>query len=158
MSKKRKSYSSHAKRPVDKELIYVKLDNASTVSDTSELITATFPGTITGLRWEAEILNGSDAHAEYGWAIVHVQDGNAPKALTNTDEASFYQPEQNVLAFGTGALGKYGQGDARAVISGHTKTMRKLKQGDQMFLVLKNFVGGVGSIYFRGIVQFFNKT
>ena len=48
---------------------------------------------------------------------------------------------------------------ASVELKGSTKTMRKMKQGDQIFLVAKVFsIGATGSIDLEAVVQFFNKT
>lgn len=143
-------------RPIDKELIAVAKALTTTVA-TTVLKTVTFPGTIVGLRWEFSAASSTASDALNTWAIVVVHDGKAVSTPSLTDGSPYYQPEQDVLAFGVGfTLGNAAGSNESATWRGSTKTMRKLKQGDQLvFVGDSNVIGGAA---IRGIVQFFFKT
>jgi len=159
MSKRARSNNSRrAPRPIDKQLKAIKITTANAAQDATTLITATFPGTITGLRWVLDFSNADGANGcEYCWAIVHTKDGNDANDFATSDAADFYAPEQNVLAFGLGTLGVTTNGESIASVEGSTKTMRKLKQGDEILFLVKNLGSGT-SLKTSGVVQFFNKT
>ena len=119
------------------------------------LYTVTFPGTITGLRWD---LAGTQfAGAGIGrvtWAIVVAREGLGVDTLGIADGNTIYNPEQNCLAFGTFMPGT----DANSLHSmGSTKTMRKLMGGDTIqFLSLGN--SGTNTLDVAGTIQFFIKS
>ena len=145
-------------RPIDKELkaILQAVDD-SVVSTT--LKTTTFPGTIVGLRWELGAISLiATADSAVYWAVVVVNDGEAANTPAISDAATFYAPEQNVLAFGYGYVSDtdVGSGPRSVSWSGTTKTMRKLKQGDKLQLISLSSVAT--SAQLRGVVQFFFKT
>lgn len=144
-------------RPIDKELIAVNL-TLDTSLVTTTLKTTTFPCTIVGLRWT---LTGSAATAAATlnhWAIVIVQDGEAANTPGTSNGGNFYQPEQNVLAFGAFYIEANNSscGPCSHTFEGSTKTMRKLKQGDTMLLI--GLCSVATGCVFDGVVQFFCKT
>jgi len=143
-----------AVRPIDKELKVVGKAGIAATQVETVLKTATFPGTIVGLRWSLSgVQDAGTAPALLQWAIVVVQDGNAASTMAVSDGADMYTPEQDVLAFGS-LISKVG-------IEGHnfegsTKTMRKMKQGDQLIVIM---IGEATQTWeFRGVIQFFFKT
>ncbi len=71
-----------------------------------------------------------------------------------SDQATFYEPEQNVLAFGVGALED--EGPDSMTDSGTTKTMRKLMGGDKLVFINKGIVTNTHNT--NGIIQFFCKS
>lgn len=146
-----------AKRPIDKSLVVVN-KNVSTTQLSLDLISATFPCTITGIRWSLSTVNLAVSSTNIvNWAIVLVKDGNAANAIATSDGASFYQPEQNVLAFGTDILPNTSNtaGALARDWVGNTKTMRKLMAGDKIQLIC---LAGISSAPLYGVVQFFCKT
>ncbi len=134
---------------------------ASTAQNESILrAAATFPATIVGVRWEltAIALDAAAANCLVTWAIVHLQDSKAASALSLGDATDFYSPEQNVISWGTSfipnAVGTEGPIVARW--NGDSKTMRKVRNGDQLVLLCKSDV--LNAAAFNGIVQFFIKS
>jgi len=145
-----------AKRPIDKSLVYVAKTNLGGSQVTTDLLTATFPCTVTGLRWSlGAIADAGSAETSANWAIVVVRDGLSADTLSLTDGASFYNPEQNVLAFGTGALGPHDSGYSYQFV-GETKTMRKLMGGDKLVFVALG--QATNTVTIKGCVQFFCKS
>lgn len=147
-------FGSRTKRPIDKSLISIAKNSVDASQVQTILITATFPCTIVGLRWSLSFTqDGGTGDAGLQWAVVVVRDGNTADTMSGADAASFYNPEQDVLAFGVGAIDNHGN---VVTFDGNTKTMRKLKGGDQLiFIQLGNATDTTRS---RGVVQFFCKT
>ncbi len=144
------------KRPIDKGLIMVN-QSTSTSQVQSGLVGATFPCTVTGLRWSLAY-SGSSAASAFGmWAIIIVRDGLSASTLSFTDESTLYAPEQDVLAFGVlrAADTDGGTGPGQILIEGTTKTMRKLMGGDAILFITK-MNANAGSIV--GCVQMFCKS
>lgn len=154
MSKRRRATTVRrsAPRPIDKQLKGVVQLLSSAAQTVSTLITATFPCTIVGIRWDLAFRNAATAIPTYEWAIILVRDGVAAGTLALANNSDFYQPEQDVLAFGTGfAIAS----QMESKNTGHTKTMRKLMGGDQIQLI--GISDAVDSITMIGVVQFFCK-
>ena len=89
------------------------------------------------------------------WAVVFVRDGEISNDLDITNGASFYDPEQNVLAFGTVMLEPNSSTSAPTVmhVEGTSKAMRKMMDGNKLELVtLSNALNGA-QMY--GALQFF---
>ncbi len=163
MSKRRRTQpfvqTRQARRPIDKDLIGVVITNAGTTQRTTTLKTATFPCTVTGLRWSLSFLNLTTTDSVQGiWVIVLVQDGEAINTISISDAATILSPEQNILAFG--AIGMMdadtGQGPTGLLVEGSTKTMRKLKAGDVLQFACIMTAGSTNRI--RGAIQFFCKS
>ncbi len=86
-----------------------------------------------------------------------VPDGEAVNTPAISDGATFYAPEQNVLAFGIGQMQSNASGgDATVMWEGSTKTMRKLKAGD--VLAIASIGSDANGALFRGVIQFFCKS
>ena len=162
MSKRRRVsvHGRSSKRPVDKSLVNLILNDVGTTTQTAALSVGKTPCTIQGVRWT--LLIEGDAGTvgldhDYAWAIVLVRDGFTANNLNNTANlAALYEPEQDVIAFGVStshasASATTGTLDQRW--EGTTKSMRKLKVGDQMqFLVV-----GIATetVRVRGCIQLF---
>lgn len=147
------------KRPIDKSLINVTKTTIADSQYTTTLATATYPGTVTGLRWSIAVQSEGSGDNIIYWAIVRTKDGVAVSTIATSDASKMYVPEQEVLAFG---IIPVQQSDATAgpcnhVIEGNTKSMRKLANGDQLVFIAKGTVGG-DSTTLRAIIQFFTKT
>lgn len=143
------------KRPIAKQLIVIS-KTAVSAQVTTTLITATFPCTITGLRWVVSAAaDAGTAFSQMSWAIVKVTDGNTPNTLSGTDGATFYAPEQDVLAFGKSII-MPGNVVHPHNDSGSTKTMRKLQAGDQVFFLVAS--EATNTIEVQGVIQFFCMT
>ena len=158
MSKRRRTGAGFStKRPIDKSLIFVE-DDALTVGQTvTTLITPPSACTMVGLRWSIVSVKDTGTSgniSNFVWAIVLVRDGNAATAMSITNGGSFYEPEQNVLAFGVGpSTNDTNQG---LLQEGSTKTMRKLRIGDSIVFLAKR--QNTETIAYRGIVQMFCKS
>lgn len=141
-------------RPIDKNLKSVIIDTSGG-QDSDNLFTVTYPATVTGLRWSlAGQSTDGMAQSNVYWAVVIVKDGESAKSIAFSAEAAFYQPEQNVLAFGVMALGPSNVSSFQ-LSEGHTKTMRKLAGGDKLQIIA---VSQLGSATLKGVVQFFMKA
>ncbi len=161
MSKRRRTVVPRrggARRAVDKELKLVTLTNVGTTQRSTTLKTTTFPCTIAGLRWHISFLNVLTTGSEFVyWALVIVHDGQAVSAPATSDGGDFYTPEQNVLAFGIiSASDADAGGNIIVMQQGQSKTMRKLKQGDQLIFTTLGINGTAGEV--RAIVQYFCKS
>lgn len=145
------------KRPIDKQLIVINDSMTAGTQESTTLTTATFPCTVTGIRWDISATSTISGLTQVWWAIVLVKDGNSANNFATSDGSSFYQPEQNVLAFGVAICGDAdgNSGNLQQRMEGSTKTMRKLMAGDklQVVYVATNFDASL-----TGIVQFFCKT
>lgn len=142
-----------ARRPMDKKIITIAQTATSAGQDSTNLATATFPGTVVGLRWDFDVrfeTNGGIV----AWAIVVVREGASADTLALADGASLYQPEQNVLAGGLLVMGT--DGTYVQKVSGSTKAMRKLQGGDQLLFISLGSDAPSAGIY--GTVQYFIKT
>lgn len=148
-----------AKRPIDKKLTNVVVNNlVAAKQDVTLYDSATFPGTITGLRWSLSAVRSGGTDATYGafkWAIVVVPAGTTISTISMTGAGSMYDPEQMVLAFGCGTSWD-NEGVNPIMFEGSTKSMRKLKAGDK--LVFTAFGTATERHDISGTVQFFYKT
>jgi len=161
MSKRAKTQPTYnkAKRPIDKKLTNI-IANAVVAAQQETILypAATFPGTITGMRWSLTISAGagSTGQATVKWAIVIVPAGTTQITINMGTTNSLYDPEQFVMAFGSYTTPDGTAGGTPQQFEGQTKAMRKLKAGDRLsFLTL-----GVASepVNIGGTVQFFYKT
>lgn len=141
------------KRAINKEIIAVNRTQTSTQAATT-LTTATYPCTITGLRWHIGLKNSYAGANNFWWAIVLVKDGQTADTIAFSDGASIYSPEGNVLAFGVVELDN-GAGDVIFNGEGSTKTMRKLQGGDTIQFIS---ITSADSVSLRAGVQFFCKA
>ncbi len=144
------------KRPVDKLLINVIKSGVAGSTVTTTLVTATFPCTVVGLRWDiSAACDAGTALGKVAWAIIILKDGETVNNLGTSDAGTLYNPEQNVMTWGNSIL----TGADQATIerwTGDTKTMRKLMGGDKlMFLVVGE---ATNTAEVRGTIQFFCKT
>jgi len=150
--------ATRSKRPIDKDLIGVILTNVGTTQRTTVLKTATFPCTLTGLRWSFTFVSPlTTDHVQGMWVIMVLPDGEAINTIALSDGATIIAPEQQVMAFGSVVAADADlQGPVVQVIEGSTKTMRKLRVGDVLQFGIICTAGTAGRI--RGAIQFFCKT
>lgn len=143
-------------RPIDKSIVNV-VKTLGTTQLATVLITATFPCTITGLRWEVNATAPTAGSATVRWAIVRVKDGVVVSVMAFSDASSLYDPEQEVITWGLlkAADLDAGTGPAIALSKGDTKSMRKLAGGDTIQMICVSTVAGTP---FNAIVQFFCKS
>ncbi len=146
--------TSRRPRPIDKQMIVIKKTDVTATQVETVLFTNIFPCTITGLRIDMTIIqDGGGATGVYAWAIVLVKQGTAASTISTTDAASFYQPEQNVMMFGTGN----NDGTSIQVYRQETtKTMRKMMNGDLLKFICKGVATNTSEFF--GVVQFFCRT
>jgi hypothetical protein len=163
MSKRARGQSGapvrRAKRPIDKSLTNVIINNLINAKQDVDLKdAATFPGTITGLRWSLTVVRSGGTATTFGhfkWAIVIVPAGTTISTINMSSAGSMYDPEQNVLAFGCGCTWS-SAGENPLMFEGTTKAMRKLKAGDK--LVFTCFGTATERHDLAGTVQFFYKA
>ncbi len=150
------SRTTSRKRPVDKLLINVIHSALDSTQQTTTLVTATFPCTVVGLRWDLSVITAAGTNpASYGWAIVIVRDGITVSGISFTDGGTFFSPEQDVLAFAHGINPQDNQGTGRHY-NGSTKTMRKLMGGDKLMFLSKGQATETSNV--TGTIQFFCKS
>ncbi len=148
------TFETGKKRSIDKKLIVIG-HTTSTTQQVTTLFTATFPCTLTGLRWTISHVNTAGAVVTTSWALIIVRDGNVVDTIALSNAASFYNPEQDVLAFGTHT----DLTTATSIgydVQGSTKTMRKLMGGDTLQFISLASVVTSGNLV--GVVQLFCKT
>ena len=153
MPKRRRTEGT--KRPIDKRLVYVE-QSLTTTETSSTLYLTAGACTVLGFRWSLSGLGNTSASARFFWAMVMVRDGQAASAFTLTNNGNFYEPEQDVVAFGTGTTADADAGTGPTVVywEGTSKTSRKLRDGDNMVLIAR-VNANTGTIY--GVVQLFCK-
>jgi len=144
--------TSRARRPIDKVLISIGMVGNATPNATT-VITATYPATMVGLRWDLNVAQSSGSgFATFAWAIVFLRDGETLDTIAFGDGSTTYKPEQNVLTFGAGQIDD-NKWDRH--YSGTTKTMRKLMVGDEIQFVFQGVA--TNEVVMFGIVQAFLK-
>lgn len=145
-------YRPRAKRPVDKQLIWL-YDQASTTVHEDTLYTATHACTVGGLRWNLAIEGNGSTTAGVRWFIVR-RPGGSSGTVGSTPTGTAYAPESEVMAFGVD-MPTQGEslGGSRSVC-GQSHSQRKLSAGDKLVFVIKT---SSGSMDYLGIVQFFVK-
>ncbi len=143
------------RRNIDKVLRVVKKTGFSAQVGTV-LTTATFPCTITGIRWNLGFQGNATSTAIIHWCIIIVRDGNAANTIATSDASDMYTPEQNVLSYGVAMLSADSSTAGTNVIlmEGSTKTMRKLLLGDRIDIIM--LASQASSV--NGVVQLFCKV
>ena len=138
------------RRPIDKQVVFVSLSGMDATQQTAVLMTATFPCTLTGIRWELSFCRTAGTGLCQGnWALVVEKEGNVVDTLATANTTSLYDPEQNILTFGTWAwLGTDNVGAKNE--SGNTKTMRKMQIGDRLIFIGKGVA--TETSYVRGSI------
>ncbi len=142
------------RRPIDKKIIVVNKDGVDATQVTTVLVTATFPCTIVGLRWNFSFIQGAGTgNCSFRWVIVLLKDGETIGTTSITDGADLYTPEQNVMTWGVGLIDNNIEHQR---FDGDTKSMRKLMGGDRLVWILTGVA--TNTVSCRGAVQFFCKT
>ena len=143
-----------SRRPVDKQLTFIKKDGVDATDVATTLVTVTFPCTIVGLRWDMTFFQSAGtATATGSWAIVVLRDGVTQPTLAVSDAAQFYNPEQDVMSFGVYVIDN--NTETKQFV-GSTKTMRKMMGGDKLVFIMKGLATETSGA--RGVIQFFCKT
>ena len=146
------------KSTINKEIIAIA-NNPTNTQVQTVLITATFPCTVVGLRWDLTFYGNVTAAENFYWAIINLKEGQTADTISATDGASFYQPEENVIVFGTGRTSDIDAavgGPNHVHRDGTTKVMRKLQVGDRLAFI--GLTAAANGVEVRGLVQFFCKT
>jgi hypothetical protein len=145
-----------SKRPIDKQIINVAGTITSASQTNVSLYTATYPCTVTGVRWQLSLINIVASICSGKWMIYIVRDGYAANSMSATNGGSLYTPEEDVLAWGSYIMPSTGIGaSVRQEFIGETKSMRKLQGGDVIgFSCICSDVDGA---QLDGSVQFFLK-
>lgn len=141
-------------RPIDKKIITVYQPTLAGTQIETTLYTATFPATITGLRWSMTASQGAGSALCLGkWAVVVVRDGLSASTLIVAGSGSdLYTPEQDVLA-----QGNWGIYNNVGVVQfeDKCKTSRNLKGGDALILCMRGVSTNTTAL--TGNIQFFVK-
>ena len=165
MSRPLKRRRVSAARPISKTLLFFS-DTVGAVDSIQTLFTATFPCTVTGLRWQLDTTAHTTPQQQIishylTWAIVLVKEGNSVNMLPNGNEqtvSTLYNPEQNVLASGNMIL-PVNSSNSIEPWRGQTKTMRKLQAGDRIMIVYSTGTDDdLDNPEFGGSIQFFCKS
>ena len=154
-------YSNRSRRPIDKALVTVSKTGLASTQVSTDILAPNGACTVTGIRWSfnAWAEAAGSAGANLLWSIVHVPDGYSASSMSATDATNFYEPEQNVLAFGAISVSTSasitGDGVSPTPIEGSTKTMRKMKSGDKIIFIAVPLTPGAETLAIRGVVQAF---
>ncbi len=141
------------------------VDEVTAAQKEKTLTLATFPCTLTGLRWDLNTplhLTATTTTHYLNWAIIIVKQGNDANDLltgNQSEPAILYEPEQNVLATGFMMPTRLSTSSTSNTWRAQTKTMRKLQTGDRIVLIYR--IGGatdLQDLFFGGTVQFFCKS
>jgi len=153
------------KRPIDKQIFNIGIIGvASPIASNYNNIgpagaSLTYAGTVTGLRVHFSSIH-TTAQGFYTWAIIHGLDGQAPNVVLNSStNGSLYQPEQNVLLWDAGICPNAAAGNNPIDKTLVTKTMRKMKIGDTLYLVYAYFNATAGNaVNASWTTQYFYKS
>lgn len=169
----KRSYSSKASRPIDKQIVtgYVQMASGG-ITQSQRFYPVTgdpntginFPGTVAGIRWYVHGFNNATTANTVRWAIVRVRENQLPGTIIlGAGPQALYRPEQDVIVWG--ALYFPPSSDAAdATVAyeaneGQTKSMRKLQNGDALYFVANDSVDTVGEYsQCHYCIQFFYKT
>jgi len=116
----------------------------------------TYPGTVTGLRWNIDFTPIAGISLPINWAIVIVKQGQVTPPINNpaVTPGVLVEPEQNCLAAGTCYLNATTLHGLNEIFNDKTKSMRKLQPGDKLMLLM----ACAGTYNFTAIIQFFFKS
>lgn len=151
-------------RPLDKSIIGISQTAAGTTGGNITLYTATFPATITGLRWEWDAFNAANSTNvnNVTWIIYRLKASLQPFTISQTNAAPVTQPEEEVICWGTMGLPSNADPTNAAAnklsfhVKDSTKSMRKLQNGDRLAFA---WIGDNSSnVTIQGAVQFFGKS
>lgn len=146
-----------AGRSIDKALKCIHVTFTGTTQIQTAILGALARAvTVTGLRWSLSHTGviGAASAIDY-WAIVYYREGQAATVpnMSTTHNAALYQPEQDVLA--CGAFNTLNTNTGSVLHTGQTKTMRKMKTGDQLMLIIQSTAATTSIL--GGVIQFFLK-
>ena len=145
------------RRPIDKVLPNIAMDDLVATQQTQDLVTPNAPCTIMGMRWQIGFRCNSGtatASGSVAWAIIILRDGRTANTMSFTGGSNLYEPEQDVLAFGR-FESVDDASDSKFHEVGQTKTMRKLRVGDKITFIALGTASNETRV--RGTVQLFCK-
>ncbi len=144
-------------RSIDKKVVTVLKPAQDGTQSSTTLVTATFPCTIVGLRWDLTFASGAGTgNASFGWAIVLNKDGLTEDTLATSDRATYYNPEENLIVYGRGTNCPFDKGGSTTRYDGSTKSMRKLQGGDKLMFITIGEATNTTEV--QGAIQFFCKV
>ena len=162
VKRRRTSAVVSTRRPIDKTIF--TLNNTFTTSNvTDSVVTATFPCTITGIRWDLWIVGEFAAATAESQRILGclclVKEGTTISGPDFTDSNDTWTPEGNVLVQYAGVVRAQdsSNGADPIHITGETKTMRKLQAGDLFRHIINGQVASATTRIF-GTIQVFCKA
>lgn len=144
---------------LDKRVKSIGYANVGGSQQNAILLTATFPCTIVGLRWDLSFMQSAGSgYGSYGWLIGVNREGLTIDTIATGLIANFYNPEENIIVWGVGMghLGVNAESNAPTVNTGSTKSMRKLQGGDELFFAIVGAATNTTTVH--GAIQFFCKT
>ncbi len=142
------------RRPIDKFLVNVSKVGVDGTQVQTIIRTATTACTVTGLRWDLATSQQAATGAAKGrWAIVIVRDGLSAQTMAISDASSLYDPEQDVMAFGSWTIDNNVESFHWV---GDTKTMRKLRIGDAIIFIAVGVATNTSNV--EGVIQMFCKS
>ena len=165
MSKRRRVSAGRVRggaRPIDKQLTFINLNDIDATTSSTLLFVAAAPCTLLGIRWSLTIEGDAGTVGnphDFRWIIVKLDDGDNINALNAANQADFYTPEQDVMAFGFGSSrtsSTASTGMNSPTIEGATKTMRKLRIGDGVHFAIRG--AATDTVRAIGIIQSFCKS
>lgn len=154
----RRSNALGIRRPIDKVLFGINAVVPGGTTPNFLLYTCSYPGTVTGLRWNLNCTAMVGIEGMISWVIMVVRESVAvPTTLVYAGApATLVAPESNVLAYGQfGAPTVAAEALCPWPCIGETKTQRRMMAGDRLFLITSSLVSP-GQIL--GIVQYFVKS
>ena len=158
MKRRRVTYASA--RPIDKRLVWCSHTLTTGGDSTAVVSSSGIPCTAVGFRWSIAVRSSLATAGHSGmWAMVVVPDGESVNSVSTTDGNDLYTPEQNVLAFGVFTFNDVDAntgGNEVQRYDGSTKTQRKLRAGDSIYLISQSTAASSGTLV--GIVQMFCRT
>ncbi len=151
-----------ARRAINKQLVNTNINTIVAAQQSTTLETFTFPVTLTGLRWDINVLRSAGTAGNLSrlvWAIIMLPDSQTASTISLTNAGSVYQPEQHVLAYGTflsDGVSAAGAAAHSRSFNGSSKTMRKLQSGDKLELITFGTATEAHELF--GTIQWFEKT
>ena len=137
-----KKYSSGPRRPIDKELVFVKSDSVGTTQDAMTIRTSTVAETYTGGHITIAHTRQSGGYINIVLAVI--PEGLTVPTVSTTDGESLYQPEEHVVWATTFRSASSSVEEHHRVAK--IKAMRKMKNGDRLVLIARGSAASVGNI------------
>ena len=136
-------YPTGPKRPIDKENMFILSNSLGTSQDATTVRTSTVAETFSGGHIQISIGRVSGGGVVQV-ALVHIPEGASTPTLSSTDGDPLCNPEEYML---WGASVYVPTASIEPVImKDRIKTMRKLKPGDTMRVLMKGGVATVANV------------